>query len=62
MLIGADCCQLLTRVIKTGGSLELLEHQFGHCIRGSMTVSRKNLSDGSALYHTEPCYRCSEDK
>lgn len=37
MLIGTDCCELLPKVIKTVGSLQLLENQFGYCVRGRMT-------------------------
>ena len=38
-LIGSDCCQLLPRMIKTVGNLQLLENQFGYCVRSSMSAS-----------------------
>lgn len=47
MLIGSDCCQLLPRVIRTIGNLQLLENQFGYCVRGSVTSNNDSLNHSS---------------
>ncbi|XP_076028384.1 uncharacterized protein LOC143017480 [Oratosquilla oratoria] len=49
MLIGSDCCQLLPKVIKTVGSLQLLENQFGYCVRGSMGTGTKRRGDSACV-------------
>ena len=36
VLIGSDCCQLLPKVVKTVDNLQLLENEFGYCLRGSI--------------------------
>lgn len=41
MLIGSDCCQLLPRVVKTVDNLQLLENQFGYCVRGSIEYGER---------------------
>lgn len=38
LLVGSDCCQLLPKVIKTVGNLQLLENHIGYCVRGSFVA------------------------
>ena len=46
MLIGLDYCNLLPQVYQTCGNLQLLENQFGFCLRGMMSdnkYDRRNI-------------------
>ena len=54
MKIGSDCSELLTKVVKAVGSLQLLESQFGYCIRGRLTSvdsHRDYTKSGCKLNH-----------
>lgn len=35
LLVGTDNCQLLPRVVQTSGKLQLIQNNFGLCVRGS---------------------------
>ncbi|KAK4304812.1 hypothetical protein Pmani_023247 [Petrolisthes manimaculis] len=38
LLVGSDCCDILPRIVKINGNLQLLENQFGYSIRGSHPI------------------------
>ena len=42
MLIGADCCELLSQVVRTEGKLQLLQNCFGYCLRGGHPLINTN--------------------
>ena len=46
MLIGVDSCTMMPTVVKTVGNCQLLENQFGYCIRGSFETT--NIIDENA--------------
>ena len=48
MLIGVDFCAMMPKVVKTVGSSQLLENQFGFCIRGSFGTTTEETEHTNA--------------
>ena len=45
LLVGTDHCELLPRVVRVNGNLQLLENAFGFSVRGSHPFLRKEVND-----------------
>ena len=52
MLIGIDYCELFPQVIKADGKLQLLENNFGYCLKGSHPLLQMESSNVSQLTAT----------
>ena len=56
MLIGVDSCAIMPTVLRTVGNSQLLENQFGYCIRGSFegtkTTEKQHTITAIRINHT----------